>query len=56
MVKKKGLIAFHDILPVQGQPGCGVDRLWTEISFDNVSSEIIGNIDQGWAGIGLIRK
>lgn len=56
MVKENGLIAFHDILPLQGQPGCGVDRLWAEISSDNGSSEIINNIDQGWAGIGLIRK
>lgn len=56
LVKKNGLIAFHDILPVQGQPGCGVDRLWAEISSDHGSSEIIGNIDQGWAGIGILRK
>ncbi len=56
LVKKNGLIAFHDILPVQGQPGCGVDRLWVEISSNNESREFIGNTHQGWAGIGLIKK
>ena len=56
LVKRNGLIAFHDILPVQGQPGCGVDRLWAEIKSNNESREIINNRNQGWAGIGLIRK
>ena len=56
LVKKSGLIAFHDILPVQGHSGCGVHRLWAEIDSDNESREFIGDADQGWAGIGLLRK
>jgi hypothetical protein len=56
LVKKNGLIAFHDILPVQGHSSCGVHRLWAEISSDNDSREFIGDADQEWAGIGLLRK
>ena len=56
LVKKNGLIAFHDILAEQKQPGCGVNGLWAEISSGNGAREFIDNIDQGWAGIGLIRK
>jgi len=56
LVKNNGLIAFHDILSAKGLPDCGVDRFWSEISPDYEYRKLVGNNDQGWAGIGLIRK
>lgn len=53
LVKKGGIIAFHDIVdsPILT---CNVDKYWNEIKKDFKSLEIIENLKQRWAGIGLI--
>jgi len=52
LVKKGGLIAFHDIL--YDALGCEVNEFWKEIKNSYPHTEIIKNLNQKWAGIGLI--
>lgn len=54
MVKKGGLIAFHDV--VEGQPDLvgGVPRFWREIKSRYRHTEFIENPNQGGYGIGLL--
>jgi predicted O-methyltransferase YrrM len=49
LVRKSGLIAFHDILDE-----CGVDRFWSEIKRDYEYEEIVEHYQQRCAGIGLL--
>jgi len=49
LVRKSGLIAFHDILDE-----CGVDRFWSEIKRDYKHEEIVEHYQQGCAGIGIL--
>jgi len=55
LVKKGGLVAFHDIAPNQQQPDCGVDKFWAEIKKSIPSEEIVQDSGQRWAGIGLLK-
>lgn len=58
LVRKGGVIAFHDILktyidPSKGNP-CEVDLFWNEIKSRFNYTEIINDPNQGWAGIGVL--
>ena len=54
MVKKGGLIAFHDIAEHPPAIGCEVSELWRELKTQYRHAEIIENREQGWAGIGVL--
>ena len=54
LVKKGGIIAFHDIVKVPLTSGCRVYKFWDEIKSGYEYIEIIEDIKQEWAGIGLI--
>lgn len=53
LVRPGGVIAFHDIAPHKDST-CEVSRFWNQIKGKYESREIIENIGQGWAGIGII--
>jgi predicted O-methyltransferase YrrM len=57
LVKKAGIIALHDIV---NHPltiyHMGVDRFWAELKEKYSCKEIIKDKNQGWAGIGVIKK
>lgn len=58
LVKKNGLIVFHDILFHPKVPQCKVDRLWKEIKKQYRHREFIDKYDDRgwgqWGGIGVI--
>jgi predicted O-methyltransferase YrrM len=54
LVRKGGIIAFHDIAkPVPGSVE-GVYKFWQEVIRKYKYQEIIRDANQGWAGIGLL--
>jgi len=55
LVKEGGIIAFHDIVAHSIETECEVDKFWKGIK-DYTSKEIVKNCDQGWAGIGMLRR
>lgn len=55
LVRKGGLIAFHDIVPHPQEPQCQVNRFWKEISLQFGGEEIVSDPHQNWAGIGYLR-
>jgi len=57
LVKKEGIIAFHDIAPngISELTG-GVPRFWKEIEKKNCHQEIINNQNQEGFGIGVLIK
>ena len=54
LVKKGGLIAFHDIVRHPPETGCEVHKFWKEVKKKHEHEEIIADRNQGWAGIGVI--
>jgi predicted O-methyltransferase YrrM len=54
LVKKGGLIAFHDICYHAQEPRCQVDKFWKEVKKGKKATEIIDNTDKAWGGIGVI--
>lgn len=54
LVRKGGVIAFHDVAPDQSAAGCEVDRFWNEIKQRYRYDELIEDINQRWAGIGVL--
>ncbi|HVO28645.1 MAG TPA: class I SAM-dependent methyltransferase [Candidatus Paceibacterota bacterium] len=54
LVRKGGVIAFHDIAVHPVESGCLVDRFWNEIKKED-SREVIADRGQKWAGIGIYR-
>ncbi len=54
LVRKGGLIAFHDICQHPEEIGCGVYKFWYEIKTQFTFREFICDPSQGWAGIGLL--
>ena len=54
LVRKGGIVAFHDIMYHPKVPDCQVDKLWKEIKDKYVSLEFIDPNDPTWAGIGVI--
>ena len=54
LVKKNGIIVFHDIVRHATETNCNVDKFWREIKKKYKNIEIIEDKNQGWGGIGLI--
>ncbi len=54
LVKKNGIIAFHDIVVYPPEYICDVDKFWKEIKEFYEYKEIVENWEQGSCGIGLI--
>jgi predicted O-methyltransferase YrrM len=54
LVRKRGIMAFHDICPHPPQTGCEVDMFWREIKDKYEHIEIVRDWKQGWAGIGVL--
>lgn len=55
LVKKGGIIAFHDIAPGPIENVGGVPEFWNEIKINYEHKEFIEDRKQNWAGIGLIK-
>jgi predicted O-methyltransferase YrrM len=59
LVRDRGLIAFHDIVPHTGRPNIEVDRFWTEIRDRYEHEEFVArgrDVGLGpWGGIGVLR-
>jgi predicted O-methyltransferase YrrM len=54
LVRKGGIIAFHDICPHPPDTGVEVNKFWREIKKQYRHEELIHDCAQGWAGIGLV--
>jgi cephalosporin hydroxylase len=54
LVRKGGLIAFHDIVPHPPEAGCEVSKLWIQIRASYSHKEIVKDWNQKWAGIGVL--
>lgn len=54
LVRKGGIIAFHDIAEHPPETGCKVNMFWNEIKNNYKHFEIIEDRKQNWAGIGVI--
>ena len=56
LVKKGGLIIFHDIAVHPLELRCDVHRFWNEIKKKYKHTEFIEAQEQSWAGIGVIYR
>jgi len=56
LVRKGGVIAFHDIVLHPSETECEVIKYWNKIKNRYKFIEIIANPNQNWAGIGVIYK
>ncbi len=54
LVRKKGIIAFHDIVEVTIENDVEVNKFWNEIKNDNKYIEIVEDWNQDYGGIGII--
>jgi len=54
LVRKGGIIAFHDIVPGPPENVGGVPTFWNEIKQSFTYNEIVKDQRQEWAGIGVI--
>jgi predicted O-methyltransferase YrrM len=54
LVRKGGIIAFHDILPHPTVPSCQVDKFWKKVKKGRKTKEFIDADDKTWGGIGVI--
>lgn len=54
LVRRGGIVALHDVA-VDKDSSVGVSHLWMEIKDKHCTHEIINDISQGWAGIGVVR-
>jgi len=54
LVRKGGIIAFHDIVPHPPERGCEVSKFWNEIKHGYRLYEIVKDWSQKWAGIGVL--
>ena len=54
LVRKGGLMAFHDICPHSSDQDCGVDQLWREILGKHKSWEHVENRNREMYGIGVL--
>jgi len=54
LVRKEGIIAFHDIVKHPIEAKCEVEKLWNEIKNEFEFQELIQDKNQNWAGIGVI--
>lgn len=56
LVRKNGLIAFHDIVEHPPGSNCEVSQFWNEIKNKFEHKELIAKKKEKWAGIGVIIK
>lgn len=56
LVRRGGMIGFHDIVPHSEESGCEVNRFWNEIRGSCDSSEFVENWRSRFGGIGLLRS
>lgn len=56
LVRKGGIIAFHDIVPGPQENVGGVPKFWKEIKNKYPYQEIVKDWNQEWGGIGIIFK
>ncbi len=56
LLRKNGVIAFHDIVVQRPESGCEVNRFWREIKDRYNNEEIVMDWNQKGSGIGLIHK
>ncbi len=56
LVRPGGWIGFHDVAKHRANSGCEVDRLWQELKQDFECVDFINDVQQGWAGLGLMRN
>ena len=54
LVRKGGIVAFHDIVKHDPSSGCEVEKFWSEIKSSYKHIEFIENQNQKWAGIGVL--
>jgi len=54
LVRKGGIVAFHDITKHDPTSDCEVNKFWSEIKPKFKHLEIIENQNQKWAGIGVL--
>jgi cephalosporin hydroxylase len=54
LVRRGGIVAFHDIATHAENSGCEVDKFWNEIKGQYRHQEFIENPKQGWAGLGIL--
>jgi len=54
LVKREGVVAFHDIVPHLPETGCEVSKFWSEVRNKYGHKEIVQDQKQRWAGIGII--
>ena len=54
LVRRGGIIAFHDIAEHPPSTGSEVHRFWNELKQGRTAKEFIEDKDQGWAGIGIL--
>lgn len=54
LVRPGGLVIFHDILPHRHVAHCEVDKFWNELKRRFSFEEVIDDVNQGWAGIGIL--
>ena len=54
LVKKGGIIAFHDIVVHPPETGCAVSEFWRQIRDDYDTEEIVKDWSQNWGGIGIV--
>jgi predicted O-methyltransferase YrrM len=54
LVRKGGIVAFHDIAEHLPEEHCEVARFWEEIKQQYPHREIIEDRNQRWAGIGIL--
>jgi predicted O-methyltransferase YrrM len=56
LVRKGGIVAFHDIMPHSADSGCEVSRFWNEVKHSHKQLEIVKPWNQEWGpmGIGLL--
>ena len=54
LIKEGGIIALHDIVEHPPETECKVNIFWNKIKSDYKYLEIIEDINQNWAGIGVI--
>ncbi|NVM35979.1 MAG: class I SAM-dependent methyltransferase [Candidatus Lokiarchaeota archaeon] len=54
LVRKNGIIVFHDIIEITNEDGVEVNKFWSEIKKDNTYIEIVEDWNQDYGGIGII--
>ncbi len=54
LVRKGGIVAFHDIVAHDLKDGCEVDKFWNEVKVGYRNVEIVERQNQKCAGIGVL--